>query len=60
MSHKIINKKTSKHRTISNISNFFDKYIRKIKTTLKAHHAPTRTTTVTATVSNQKRTPEES
>jgi len=56
MTHKI-SKKSSKHKIIAGIANFFDKPIRRIKIALKLQN-PSTGTAVTA-VSNQKTTTQE-
>jgi len=56
MTHKI-SKKSSKHKIIAGIANFFDKPIHRIKTALKLQN-PSTGTAVTA-VSNQKKTTQE-
>jgi len=56
MTHKT-SKKTSKHKIMAGIANFFDKPIRRIKTALKLQH--TSTGTAVTVVSNQKKTTQE-
>jgi hypothetical protein len=51
MTHKT-SKNPFKHKIIADIANFFDKPIRRIKTSLKLRH--TSTGTAVAAVSNQK------
>ena len=55
MTHKI-SKKSSKHKIIAGIANFFDKPIRRIKIALKLQNPSTGT--AVAAVSNQKTTQE--
>jgi len=56
MTHKT-SKKNSKHKIMAGIANFFDKTLRRIKTSLKLQH--TSTGTAVTAVSNQKKTTQE-